>query len=73
MSGDPPYQEELSRSDSRKPPVDTDPDGFDSDSAKLAGMGYTQEMERGFNKWSLLGGKFGSSLPSLITPPSFIY
>lgn len=28
---------------------------FDSDAAKLAEMGYTQELERNFSKWSLLG------------------
>lgn len=61
MSGNPPYQDELSRSDSKKLPLDADTDAFDSDSAKLAGMGYTQEMERGFSKWSLLGGKLLNS------------
>lgn len=61
MSGDLPYQEELYRIDS-KPPAGVDHDAPDSDAAKLAGMGYTQEMERGFSKWSLLGGKFSNSL-----------
>lgn len=67
MSGNIPYQEGLSGSDS-KPPANGR-DTPDSDAAKLAGMGYTQEMERGFSKWSLLGGWF--SLP-LISPSSFI-
>lgn len=56
MSGDLSYQEELSRSDN-KPPASADDDAPDSDAAKLAEMGYTQEMERGFSKWSLLGGE----------------
>lgn len=58
MSDSPPYQGELSKGDG-KIPVGADQDALslDSDAAKLAGMGYTQEMERGFSKWSLLGGK----------------
>lgn len=61
MGGDLSYQEELSRSES-KTPAGADHDAPDSDAAKLAGMGYTQEMERGFSKWSLLGGKLSNSL-----------
>lgn len=64
MSGNRSYQGELpkSESDSGKLPVDADHDALDSDAAKLAGMGYTQDMERSFNKWSLLGGKFSNIL-----------
>lgn len=68
MSETPPYDGELPKSDSGKMLVNADQDALsmDSDAAKLAGMGYTQEMERGFSKWSLLGGKSQISTPILL-------
>lgn len=56
----PPYLGELSKGDSKSPVADADRDALsvDSDAAKLAEMGYSQEMHRGFSKWTLLGGTF---------------
>jgi choline transport protein len=54
----PPYQgDDIPRNEIKSVDASRDELSVDSDAARLAEMGYTQEMERGFSKWTLLGGE----------------
>ncbi|KAH0613863.1 uncharacterized protein H6S33_005749 [Morchella sextelata] len=55
----PPYQgDDIPRNEIKSVDASRDELSVDSDAARLAEMGYTQEMERGFSKWTLLGVSF---------------
>lgn len=55
----PPYQgDDLPQNDTKSVDASRDKLTIDTDAARLAEMGYTQEMERGFSKWTLLGVSF---------------
>ncbi|KAG0641379.1 amino acid permease-domain-containing protein [Tuber brumale] len=61
MTTAPPYaqgEEETTLKDKNSTYFDGDVGSVDSDAVKLAKMGYTQDLERNFSKWSLLGVSF---------------